>query len=92
MPPGGSSLGTQKSHNTDESLGDSSLPARRFLENFQKREFSYSLDRLLTPNHYIFNAIQQYKIKGTVLAPLTWIPCSKSVQSFESLILIGLRS
>jgi len=29
--------------------------------------------------------------KGTIPAPLTWIPCSKSVQIFESLILINPR-
>jgi len=27
------------------------------------------------PMNYTFHTINQYELKGTVLAPLTWIPC-----------------
>jgi len=44
----------------DESPGGISSPARRFLEKSQKHEFSYNMDRLLTPNNHIIHAIKQY--------------------------------
>ena len=89
MLPGGSIFGTDKKHNSYKLPGSSSVPAKRFLEKFQKCEFLCSLDRVYAPNNHIFYAIKQYEIKGTVPTPLTWIPCLKDNARVPSLISNG---